>query len=292
MVTWNNKKLQVANCMIDFKIAGNGPALLLLHGFPETKLAWHKIAAQLATTYTVVMPDLPGYGDSSCLVPDSEYKSCSKRKMGTIMTELMKHFGFNRYAVAGHDRGGRVAYRMALDHPDQITGVAVLNIIPTLEVITRFNYDKALTLENWLFLSQPAPFPETLINANPSFYLNYILDSWSLSPHLISRESRDEYLRCFKKPEVIAAICSEYRATKIDAAYDQEDQNKHRRIQCPTLVLWSENDFSEDEPLVIWRQWAENVTGKPMSCGHFLMEESPDETLNHLLEFFNASLSD
>jgi haloacetate dehalogenase len=291
MVTWSNKKLQVANCMIDFQIAGNGPALLLLHGFPETKLAWHKIAAQLANTYTVVIPDLPGYGDSGCLVPDSEYKNCSKRKMGTIMTELMKHLGFNTYAVAGHDRGGRVAYRMALDHPDQITGVAVLNIIPTLEVITRFNYDKALTLENWLFLSQPAPFPETLINANPSFYLNYILDNWSLSPHLISRESRDGYLRCFKKPEVIAAICSEYRATKLDAAYDQEDQNNHRRIQCPTLVLWSENDFSEDEPLVIWRQWAENVSGKRMSCGHFLMEESPDETLSYLLEFFNAILS-
>lgn len=291
MVTWSNKKLQVENYMIDFQMAGNGPGLLLLHGFPETKWAWHKIAAQLAASYTVVMPDLPGYGDSSCLAPDSEYKNCSKRKMGIIMAELMKRLGFETYAVAGHDRGGRVAYRMTLDHPAQITGVAVLNIIPTLEVIARFNYDKALTLENWLFLSQPAPFPETLINASPAFYLNYILDSWSLSPHLISGESRDEYLRCFKKPEVIATICWEYRATKLDVAYDQEDLNKHRRIQCPTLVLWSENDFSGDEPLVIWKKWADNVAGKRMSCGHFLMEESPDETLGHLLEFLNTSLS-
>lgn len=289
MVTWSHRKLEVANCMIDFQMAGHGQGLLLLHGFPETKLAWHKIATQLASTYTVVIPDLPGYGDSSCLVADSEYKNCSKRKMGVIMAELMKRLGFEMYAVAGHDRGGRVAYRMALDYPAQVTGVAVLNIIPTLEVIGRFNYDKALTLENWLFLAQPAPFPETLIHANPSFYLNYILDSWSLSPQLISRASRDEYLRCFKNPEVIAGICSEYRATKIDVAYDQEDRNKHRRIQCPMLVLWSENDFSDNEPLLIWKEWAGHVSGKRLSCGHFLMEESPDETLNSLLEFLNAS---
>jgi haloacetate dehalogenase len=274
--------------MIDFQIGGNGQGLLLLHGFPETKRAWHKIATQLASTYTVVIPDLPGYGDSGCLLPDPEYKNCSKRTMGVIMAELMKHLGFETYAVAGHDRGGRVAYRMALDHPAQINSVAVLNIIPTLEVITRFNYDKALALENWLFLAQPAPFPETLIQADPSFYLNNILDSWSLSPQLISRESRDEYLRCFKKPEVIAGICSEYRSTKLDAAYDQEDKDKHRRIECPTLVLWSQNDFSDNEPLEIWREWAEHVSGKSLSCGHFLMEESPDETLRYLLEFMNS----
>lgn len=286
-VTFSNKKLQIANCTIDFQVGGNGQGLLLLHGFPETKFAWHKIAAQLATTYTVVMPDLPGYGDSSCLAPDAEYKNYTKRNMGLIMASLMKTLGFETYAVAGHDRGARVAYRMALDHPSQVTGLAILNVIPTLEVIEHFDYDKALTMENWLFLSQPHPFPETLISANPSFYLNHVLDSWSLSPQLISQESRDEYLHYFKKPEVIAGMCSEYRASQLDAVYDEEDRNKHRRIQCPTLVLWSENDFLENEPLTIWEKWAENVSGKRMSCGHFLMEECPDQTLNYLLEFFN-----
>jgi haloacetate dehalogenase len=286
-ITFANDKWQVANCMIDFAIAGNGPALLLLHGFPETKLAWHKLAAQLATDHTLVIPDLPGYGDSNWLDFDAENKSYSKRNMGVIMTTLMKHLGFESYAVAGHDRGGRVAYRMALDHPSLITGLAVLNIIPTLEVIERLNYDKALVMENWLFLSQPAPFPETLLSANPSFYLNYILDSWSLSPQLISPASRDEYLRCFTKPEVIAGICSEYRANKLDAAYDLEDRNSQRRIHCPTLVLWSENDFSANEPLLIWENWAENITGKGLPCGHFLMEEAPDETVNQLIDFFS-----
>jgi len=285
---FSNKKLRVANCMIDLQIGGKGQGLLLLHGFPETKLAWHKIAAQLATRYTVVMPDLPGYGDSSCLAPDAEHKNYSKRNMGAIMAQLMNGLGFDQYMVAGHDRGARVAYRMALDHPSQVTGVAVLNIIPTLEVIEGLTYDKALAMENWLFLSQPAPFPETLICANPSFYLNHVLDSWSLSPELISQESRDEYLRCFKKPEVIAGMCAEYRANKVDAAYDLEDRNNQRLIQCPMLVLWSENDFSADEPLRTWRKWANNVSGKRLSCGHFLMEESPDETLDHLLAFYTG----
>src|SRR5688500_11650097 len=142
-------------------------------------------------------------------------------------------------------------------------------------------------MENWLFLSQPPPFPETMINASPSFYLNHILDGWSLKPQMISKESRQEYLRNFSKPEVIARICSEYRASTIDAAYDREDRDNQRRIQCPTFVLWSQNDFDSDEPMTIWKKWAKDVSGKSISCGHFLMEESPDETAQHLLEFFS-----
>lgn len=283
---FSHEKLQVLDCMIDFEIAGNGPGLLLLHGFPETKLAWHKIAYQLANDFTVVLPDLPGYGDSTGPIPNSYYSNYTKRYMGDIMHQLMKKLGFDSYLIAGHDRGGRVAYRMALDYPKEILSLAVLNIIPALEVLEHFNYDKALNMENWLFLSQPAPFPETLINGNPSFYLDHILDSWSLSPDLVSRESREEYLRCFSKPEVIAGICSEYRTTKIEADCDRDDRNNHRQIQCPTLVLWSENDFTGDEPLTIWKKWGKNVAGESMPCGHFLMEESPDETLEHLLEFF------
>jgi haloacetate dehalogenase len=285
---FSNKRLRVGDWKIDFQIGGKGKALLLLHGFPETKLAWSKIASQLAASFAVVLPDLPGYGDSEGPVPNAQHSNYSKRNIGNVMVQLMHKLGFENYFVAGHDRGGRVAYRMALDYPKQVLGLAVLNIIPTLEVVEHFNYDKALVMENWLFLSQPAPFPETMIKANASFYLDHILDSWSLKPQLISGESRKEYLRCFSKPEVIARICSEYRASKIDAAYDREDRERQRQIQCPTLVLWSKNDFANDEPLAIWKKWAKNVSGKSMACGHFLMEESPEETLQHLFEFFSS----
>jgi haloacetate dehalogenase len=284
---FSHKRQTVGDWTIDFQIGGSGRGLLLLHGFPETKLAWRKVASQLAKRFTVVLADLPGYGDSDGPLPNAQHSNYSKRAMGDAMRQLMNKLGFNDYYISGHDRGGRVAYRMALDYPKEILGLAVLNIIPTLEVVEHFDYDKALVMENWLFLSQPAPFPETMIKANASFYLDHILDSWSLKPQLISGESRKEYLRCFSKPEVIARICSEYRASKIDAAYDREDRERQRQIQCPTLVLWSKNDFANDEPLAIWKKWAKNVSGKSMACGHFLMEESPEETLQHLFEFFS-----
>lgn len=284
---FSHKRLPVGDWVIDFQIAGNGKCLLLLHGFPETKLAWRKIASQLAKKFMVVLVDLPGYGDSDGPLPNAQHSNYSKRTMGDVMRKVMNELGFDKYYVAGHDRGGRIAYRMALDYPKEILALAVLNIIPTLEVIEHFDYDKALVMENWIFLSQPAPFPETMIKANSSFYLDHILDSWSLKPQLISSESRKEYLRCFCKPEVIARICSEYRASKIDAAYDREDREHQRLIQCPTLVLWSQSDFADDEPLAIWKKWGKNVSGKSMACGHFLMEESPEETLQHLFEFFS-----
>lgn len=286
---FTHKKTEVADCRIDFIIGGKGPALLLLHGFPETKAAWHKIAPQLTEKYTLVLPDLPGYGDSEGPVPDADNSNYSKRSMGNIMVQLMQQLGFSTFALAGHDRGARVAYRMALDHPGEISRLAVLNIIPTLDMMDSFTYDTALKMGNWIFFAQPAPLPEKLIHENPAFYLNYVLDDWSATPALISPEARAEYLRCFKKEEVIAAMCAEYRASALDAAYDREDRVNHRRIHCPVLALWSEKDFpGPDGPLPVWKNWADEVSGAALPGGHFLMEECPDAVVEEFLRFFEV----
>jgi haloacetate dehalogenase len=285
--TFIHKKIKIEDYTIDLEMGGNGPALLLLHGFPETRFAWHKMASQLASIYTVVMPDLPGYGDSTGPVPDTTYENYSKRRMGTILAALMKELGFESFGLAGHDRGGRVAYRMALDHPTEISRLAVLNILPTLEMAERINYDIAMQMENWFFLSQPSPVPETLIGANPAFYLNHILDSWAASPGTISARAKEIYLRSFKKPEVIAGMCAEYRASLIDIANDRKDRINKRRIQCPVLVLWAGNDIlGLKDPELIWKNWADHVSGASLPGGHFLMEECPSEVLRHFLNFF------
>jgi len=287
---FDHKSLKVNNCTIDLLMAGSGPVLLLLHGFPETKAAWHKIAPQLATDYTVILPDLPGYGDSTGPAPDAGNEHHTKRAYGNILVQMMSQLGFNTFAVAGHDRGGRVAYRMALDHPEKISRLAVLNIIPTLEVLERLTFETALKMGNWFFLAQPAPLPETLINANPAFYLEYILDSWAEDPEQLLPEARAEYLRCFQEEAVVAAMCAEYRSNGLDAEYDFEDRTNQRRIQCPVLVLWSEADApgGKEDPLLIWKLWADNVSGAALPGGHFLMEESPVPTCQQLFNFFNS----
>jgi haloacetate dehalogenase len=283
-----HKKIQIEDCSIDVRIAGNGNPLLLLHGFPETKLAWEKIVPALVATNTIVTADIPGYGASTGPAPASDYANYSKRRMGNVMNLLMQQLGFDSYDVAGHDRGARIAYRMALDHPQKLRRLAILNVIPAIEVAERMNYDRAYNMETWFFLSQPEPFPETLIKSNPEFYLNHILNSWSVDPKSISKESREAYLTNFKSPGMIGKICAEYRATKLDMQHDSEARRDSIKIQCPTLVLWSQNDFppAADSPLSIWRNWANSVSGMGLPCGHFLMEELPGDVSNELLTFF------
>ncbi len=284
---FNHTTLRLGEYLIDLMIGGHGHPLLLLHGFPETKMAWHKIANQLANEFTIILPDLPGYGDSLGPVPDGNYDKYSKRTSATVLTKVMQELGFNKFAVAGHDRGARIAYRLALDSPASVTRLALLNIIPTLEVVEGMNYRKAISMENWLFMAQPSPFPETMINADPAFYLNHVIDSWSANSELISSESRDHYLRAFKDPSIVASMCAEYRATELDSSNDLEDRKKGNRIQCSILVLWSEKDFPNSSTILTsWNHWASNVSGLSLPCGHFLMEESPEEVLAEFLRFF------
>jgi haloacetate dehalogenase len=288
---FTNHRISVAETTIDLVTAGEGHPLVLLHGFPETKMAWHKIAPKLAENFKVIVPDLPGYGDSTAPSQDSKHLNYSKRALASLLISAVRQLGIEHFSLAGHDRGGRVAYRMAIDYPELVSSVVLLGIIPTVEIMDRLTYQTVLRMENWFFLSQPKPFPETMINAIPDFYLNYILDSWSKDGTSISQDARMEYLRCFRNPKVIEAICEEYRSSETDILHDRNDQINGKRIACPTLVLWSEKGFAASfgDPLTIWKNWSDDVRGLPLPCGHFLMEEAPDQVFTELNGFFQEA---
>lgn len=266
--------------------AGAGSPVLLLHGYPQMHVMWHKVAPRLAQEFTVVVPDLRGYGDSSKPADGDNHFGHSKRATAQDQVEVMDHFGFKQFAVVGHDRGARVAHRLTLDHAERVTKLAVLDIVPTHYVYTHVNKTLATAYYHWFFLIQPAPMPETLIGGNPEFYLNSLLGIGRLKPQAITPEAFAEYLRCFRDPATIHATCEDYRAAAtIDLIHDEADME--RRITCPVLALWGEKGFlhkNYDAPAV-WRERAVNVTGKSLPCGHFLAEEAPEETLTALRTF-------
>jgi haloacetate dehalogenase len=253
---------------------------------------WHKIAPQLAREFAVVAADLRGYGDSS-KPPDGEnHSNYSKRSMALDQIEVMNHFGFEKFAVVGHDRGGRVGHRMALDHPNQITKLAVLDIVPTYKLLHSVNNEIATAFYHWFLLVQPAPFPETLIANNAEFYLKYMMFrdmSRAEIPVWMGEEAFAEYLRCFRASNTIHANCEDYRAAaSIDMTHDEEDLN--RKIGCPVLALWGEFGAVHrmfDVPAA-WRERATTVSGKALPGRHFLPEEIPDETLAELRTFLNS----
>jgi haloacetate dehalogenase len=279
--------IQTTGATINVMKAGNGAPVLLLHGYPQTHVMWHKIAPRLAQEFSVVIPDLRGYGDSS-KPPDGEnHAGYSKRATAQDQVEVMERLGFQRFAVVGHDRGGRVAHRLTLDHAERVMKLAVLDIIPTHKVFHNVNKTLATAYYHWFFLIQPAPFPETLIGNNAEFYLNSLLGR--LKPHAITPEAFAEYLRCFRDPGMIHATCEDYRAAAtIDLEHDEADLD--RKITCPVLALWGEKGFlhkRHDVP-AIWRERAVDVHGKALPCGHFLPEEAPEETLAELSGFLRA----
>ncbi len=276
--------IDIGNAVIRARHGGSGPPLLLLHGHPQTHVMWHKIAPRLARDFTVVAADLTGYGDSSKPPTTPDHTPYSKRAMARDQVAVMRHLGFERFFVAGHDRGGRCAYRMALDYPERVRKLAVLDIIPTSEAFRRADMQFSLEFWMWFFLAQPAPLPERLIGADPDiFYLRLLGQAREHMPP----DALEDYLRCVRNPETIHAMCEDYRAAAtLDFAYDEADRGT-RRIACPVLALWSRDVLGEwHDVLAIWRDWADDVRGGALDCGHYLAEEAPDETYAALHSFF------
>ena len=281
--------VDVGEVEIRVRIGGAGPPLLLLHGNPQTHVMWHKIAPVLAAHFTVVAPDLRGYGMSSKPPSTLDHGSYSKRTMALDQLVLMRHVGHERFFVAGHDRGGRVGYRLALDHPDAVRKLAVLDIIPTSEAFERGGREFGLSLYHWFFFAQPAPLPEKLIGSDPDWFWRWHTtrgpDTSFFDPEAVA-----DYLDCFRNPETIRGICEDYRAgASIDFKDDLADKQEGRKIQCPLLVLWGERSKPATwyDTLTVWQGWAGDVRGRGLPCGHYLPEEAPQQTAEELLRFFS-----
>jgi haloacetate dehalogenase len=266
--------------------AGTGPAVLLLHGYPETSFAWHKVAPALVNQFTVIAADLPGHGDSVVSAYMFDDDRISKRAMAHALADVMTELGFSDFAVIGHDRGGRVAYRLALDLPERVRALAVLDVLPILDMADHITYESARQMAHWLFFAQPSTVPETLIGCDPALYVRHILEQWGGSG-VIEPDAVDEYIRCMRKPDVLHASAAEYRADLLDLDHDRADRMAARRIACPVLTIWAQGGLAEQfgDHLDVWRRWADSVSGGPLAGGHFIMEESPQELIVRLRPF-------
>jgi len=282
---FQEKRIKTSDTEIFLRVGGAGPPLLLLHGYPQTHVIWHKIAPDLAKHFTVILPDLRGYGDSGNPESDANHAPYAKRAMAKDMVEVMAALGFDRFKLVGHDRGARVAHRLARDHAARVEKLAVLDIAPTLHMYESTDMRFASAYYHWFFLIQPRGFPEKLIGDDPAFYLRTKLGAWGRTGDAITPEAQAEYLRCFEKPEAIHATCEDYRASAgIDLVHDRANTEK---LAMPLLALWGAAGFvgSAYDVLATWREVAQDVRGHAVPGGHFLPEEAPKETLAALLEF-------
>jgi haloacetate dehalogenase len=286
-------EVDVGGTTIFARRKGDGRPLLLLHGFPETHVMWHRVAPALARQFTVICADLRGYGASGKPASTPDHAPYAKSTMAVDMVRLMDTLGFSTFSVAGHDRGARVAYRLALDHPGRVERLALLDVIPTGEAFSRADIRFALAFWPWSLLAQPEPLPERLIAAAPDAVVNDALDNWGSDPASFPPEVRSAYLDALSNPAAIHAICEEYRAAAdIDFARDAADRAANKCIGCPTLALWSKESALDNwyeqvgGPLGIWRKWATDVTGRAIAGGHFFPEQNPGETISELRAFF------
>jgi len=280
-------RLDLPQASLYYRIAGQGPALVLLHGFPQTHAAWHRVAPLLADRFTVVVPDLRGYGRSTGPAPDPEHAGYSKRAMAQDILALMRSLGHPRFFVAGHDRGARVGYRLALDEPQAVCALAPIDIVPTVEMWDRMGMAGALRSYHWAFLAQPAPMPETLIGADPRFYLHHLLRRWAGDFGALSPAALADYERSFAQPATVVACCEDYRAgAGIDVLHDRADREAGRRVQCPVLVMWALRYLSSQSPLSTWQRWADDTQEVALDCGHFVAEEQPQACAKALADFF------
>ncbi len=287
-------RIDTGEAVISVSRAGTGPGVLLLHGFPQTQLMWRNIAPRLAQQFTVVCADLRGYGDSSTPPSSADHAPYSKRAMARDMISVMAQLGFGHFFIAGHDRGGRVAYRAALDHPARVDALAVLDVLPVDAVWDRADARLALGFWPWSLLAQPEPLPERLIGAAPDAVIgNALSPEWGSPAHFFDDTVRAAYTAALSDPAHIHAICEEYRAAAgIDRDHDAADRAAGRRISCPVLALWSASGplstwyHDDGGPLALWRELAPNVTGEPVDGGHFFPEERPSAIANALSGFF------
>jgi haloacetate dehalogenase len=283
-------EIALGEATIFARVGGSGPPLLLIHGYPQSHLMWARVASVLTDSFTVVAMDLRGYGRSSA-PPSQKGERYTKRVMAKDAVALMDALGHPKFALAGHDRGGRVAYRLALDHPDAVTKIAVLDIVPTWEMWAGMDAARAMQVYHWMLLAQPEPMPETLINGAPDYYIDQKLASWSGDKSLRAflPEALDAYRAAFRDPARVHATCEDYRAgATIDRALDDADRAAGRKIAAPLLALWGAKGIPAkgEDPLTVWRRWASDVRGLGIDAGHFLPEEAPEATGKALLEFF------
>lgn len=280
--------IQIQKTRFFLRMMGSGPPLLLLHGYPQTHVMWHRVASALCRHFTLVMPDLAGYGQSrhdSSLGPGAY----AKRPAAGGLVALMRQIGFDSFAVAGHDRGARIAHRMSLDHPDVVRRIAVLDILPTVHRFENIDMKVATKAYHWFFLIQPSPFPERLIGQCPEYFLRHTLNSWARTPEFWHPGAFASYLSSMSEPSVIAATCDDYRASAtIDLEHDRADRG--RKLGQPLLVLWGEGSpqTASYEVLDVWRGFATDVRGRGLLSGHFLAEEAAEETAAALLEHFSC----
>jgi len=292
---FDSRLVDVGDANIFLRTAGSGPPLLLLHGYPQTHVHWHRLAAGLASRFTVILADLRGYGASSIPSGDARHAAYSKRVMASDIIAVMDALGHGTFHVCGHDRGGRVAYRLALDHPGRIDRLMLLDIVPTVDVWDAMRWDTAISAYHWPFLAQSAPMPESLIAADPEFYCDWTIRSWTKGQTLdhFDPGAMAHYRAQMRDPARVHAMCEDYRAgATIDRDIDLADRAAGTKIAAPTLILWSQHYLvarAQAGPLKTWQSWCDNLTGLSIDSGHFLAEENPGACFTAISDFLDKN---
>lgn len=285
---FENLQIDANGTTINLVKGGSGPPILMLHGYPQTHAMWNKIAPRLAEDFTVVCPDLRGYGDSAKVEGDPDHINYSKRVMAQDQVDVMQNLGFEQFYLVGHDRGGRVSHRLTKDHPDNVLKLVTLDIIPTRTMFQIVNKDFATNTYHWFFLIQPYDFPERVIGADPEFYAGRGFNRVKDADTVFTPEALNDYLRCFNNPGTIHAVCEDYRAgASIDLVHD--DADFEQKVNCPMLAMWSSTGYvgRTQDVLKVWQDYATDVRGKSLTCGHYIAEEMPDEAYAAIKEFLS-----